>query len=205
MTDTIRAAQSDLAFMKAVAEDRGALPPILGAHLLAVGLPFGLNTLYVWAGIAGFVPWPDHLSDWMWWSWAPAAAVYLPAVVFLSLRSRGLTLGPAARAFAASWTAVMLMTFAVVGVLVVASIRSGTAFYAVWPSLAFALYGGAWTMTGVVRGRVLVLGVAAGCFLMALICAFMTGVNEQWLAVGIGLLLFMAAPGAVMMRKKTGT
>src|SRR5262245_16821420 len=104
MSDTIRTAQNDLAFMRSVAEDRGALPPILGAHLLAVGLPFGLNMIYTWAGIAGFVPWP---GDWAIWSWAPAAAAYVLAVIFIALRSRGVALGPAAHVFAATWTAVM--------------------------------------------------------------------------------------------------
>lgn len=203
MTDTIRAAQNDLAFMKAIAEDRGALPPILGAHLLAVGLPFGLNVIYAWAGISGFVPSPDQPRDWMIWAWAPAAAIYLLAVIFISLRSRGVTLGPAARAFAAAWTAVTLMTFTVIGVLVLASVRTGIGFYPVWPSLAFALYGGAWTMMGVVRRKLPVIGVAAGCLLTALACAYLTGLNEQWLVVGIGLLLFLAAPGAAMMRKPT--
>ena len=95
----------------------------------------------------------------------------------------------------------MVMTFTVVGVIVLASIRTGIGFYPLWPSLAFALYGGAWTMMGVVRGKLPVLAVAGGCLLAALICAYLTGLNEQWLVVGIGLLLLLAAPGAAMMRK----
>jgi len=69
MTDRAQSARSDLAFMKEVAEDRGPLPSILGAHLLAVGAPYGLNVIYAWAGMRGFVPWPE---EWQVWSWAPA-------------------------------------------------------------------------------------------------------------------------------------
>jgi hypothetical protein len=202
MNDAARAAQSDLAFMREVAEDRGPLPPILGAHLLAAGLPFGLNMIYMWAGFAGFLPWSQQPRDWMIWSWAPAVIAYLPMMIFAIYRSRGVVLGPAARTFAAAWTAVMLMTFAVIGALVVASLRSGTGYYAVWPALAFAIYGGAWTMMGVVRRKTWMLGVAVGSFLTALGCAALTGMNDQWLAVGAGLLLFLAAPGAAMMRPR---
>jgi hypothetical protein len=200
MSDAMRAAQHDLAFMREIAEDRGPLPPILGAHLLAAGLPFGLNLIYTWAGLAGLLPWPQQRGEWVIWSWAPAVIAYIPMLIFAFYRSRGVVLGPAARTFAAAWTAVMVMTFAVVGVLVVASMRSGTGFYAVWPSLAFTIYGGAWTMMGVVRRKVVELCIAAGCFLTALGCAALTGSNDQWLALGAGLLIFLAAPGAAMMR-----
>jgi hypothetical protein len=60
MTDNARAARDDLAFMKELVEDRGTLPSILGAHLLAVGAPFGLNVIYAWAGMAA---WNDCLPS----------------------------------------------------------------------------------------------------------------------------------------------
>jgi hypothetical protein len=198
MTDDARAARDDLAFMKELAEDRGPMPSILGAHLLAVGAPFGLNVVYAWAGLRGFAPWP---AQWEVWSWAPGTAVYLPILAFILFRGRNAPQGPASRAFAAAWTGVGLMTWAIIAVLVVATPRTSPMIWAVWPALAVSLYGGAWTSISLVRRRYWGLAVAAGCFATAIACAALINTPEHWLAMGLGLLLFMAVPGALIMRR----
>ncbi|HEY7799478.1 MAG TPA: hypothetical protein VIA80_11980, partial [Hyphomonadaceae bacterium] len=63
------------------------------------------------------------------------------------------------------------------------------------------LYGGAWTSISLIRRRYWGLAVAAGCFATAIACAALINTPEHWLAMGSGLLLFLAAPGAVIMRK----
>ncbi|MDP3739050.1 MAG: hypothetical protein Q8R02_16775 [Hyphomonadaceae bacterium] len=197
MTDRAQSARHDLAFMKELAEDRGPLPSILGAHLLAVGAPYGLNVIYAWAGMRGFVPWPE---DWYVWSWAPGTAVYLPILAVILFTSRGLSVGPAGRAFAAAWSGVGLMTWVIIALLAIAASRTGLVIWTIWPALAVTLYGGAWTVIGLVRRRYWSLLVAAGCFATALSCAALIDTPEHWLAMGLGLLLCMAVPGAAMMR-----
>jgi hypothetical protein len=198
MIDQARAAREDLAFMKELAEDRGPLPSILGAHMLAIGAPFGLNVIYAWAGMRGFVPWP---ADWEVWSFGPATAVYLPLLGLIMFKSRHTTHGPASRAFAAAWAGVGLMTWVIIAILVIATPRTGPQIWTVWPALAVSLYGGAWTSISLVRRRYWGLAVAAGCFATAIACAALINTPEHWLAMGLGLLFFLAAPGVVIMRK----
>src|SRR5262245_9967026 len=118
-----RIAQSDLAFMRAVAEDRGPLPRLFWAHLFAVGALFGVNVLLAYAGLAGLVSSP---RSWMVWSWAPAGVIYALAYVWLHIQTSRRApefSGPAARAFAAAWSGVLLVTAAIVAVVWIASAR----------------------------------------------------------------------------------
>jgi hypothetical protein len=196
MTD-IDSARADLAFMKELAEDRGPLPWILGAHMIAVGSTFGLNLIYTWGGLSGLVPWPQ---DWDIWAWAPATAVYVPVVLWLSWRGKQNPPGPASRAFGAAWAGVGIMTAVIVATLTVASYSTGQNFFAVWPALAMALYGGAWFAFSMAQKRNWGFGVAAGCFATALACAALIGSPEHWLAMGLGSLLFLTGPGLIMVR-----
>jgi hypothetical protein len=197
-TDSARAARADLAFMRELAEDRGPLPWQLGAHMIAVGGTFGLNLIYTWAGLRGFVPWPE--GEWNTWAWAPATVVYLPLVVWLTWRGKREPQGPASRAFAAAWSGVGAMTAVVLGSLIIATYTTGENHFRVWPSLAMALYGGAWMAFSIAQRRHWGIGVAIGCFATALACSALIGTPEHWLAIGLGSLLFMAAPGIAMLR-----
>jgi hypothetical protein len=198
MIDQARAAREDLAFMKELAEDRGPMPSILGAHMLAVGAPFGLNVIYAWAGMRGFAPWP---TEWQIWAWLPGTIIYLPMLALIIFKSRNAPQGPTSRAFAAAWAGAGIMTWVIISVLVVATPNAGPAIWAVWPALAVTLYGGAWTSISLIRRRYWGLAVAAGCFATAIACAALINTPEHWLAMGLGLLLFMAVPGALIMRK----
>jgi hypothetical protein len=202
MTDALREARDDLAFLREVAEDRGPLPSHLGAHLFWPGLLYGLNVIYSWAGLTGFAPWP---ADWYAWAYMPATIVYIPICLWLTLRSRQQHWGPGARIFAAAWSGVSIMVFTIVGIMIAASIKSGINYAAVWPPIVLALYAGAWLALGIVLRRLWAILVAIGCSLTAILIATLTGAPEAWLVMGIGMLLFMAAPGAVMMRKKTAS
>lgn len=199
MTD-IESARADLAFMRELAEDRGPLPWLLGAHMIAVGATFGLNLVYTWAGLRGFVPWPE--GDWNTWSWAPAAAVYTPAVLWLTWRGKREPQGPASRAFTAAWSGVGAMAAVVLASLIIATYSTGENMFRVWPALATALYGGAWMAFSIAQRRYWGVAVALGCFATALACAVLIGSPEHWLAMGLGSLLFLAAPGVAMARNR---
>jgi hypothetical protein len=198
MTDSVRAAREDLAFLKAVADDRGPLPALLGAHLLALGCCYGANLVYIWAARAGYVPWPEA---WMNVAWIPGTIPYIPWVLVLTVRGRGEVLGPTARVFGAAWVAMALMTFTIVLVMMTAAARTGRSFHEVWPPIAFALYGGSWTVIGLIRRRLPDILIACGCFVTAIVSASVITRPELWLVLGLGLLLFIAAPGAAIVRQ----
>lgn len=196
MTDSAR---DDLAFMRAVAEDRGPLPSVLGAHLFSVGLLYGLNLIYGWAGYSGLVPWP---KDGMVWLYIPASVVYVPICIWLNIRGTRISWGPGARAFAAAWSGVGVVTITVVAIMFLATLRTGIPYHETWPAIALALYGGAWCMFAIVRGRLWAFLVSLGCCASAVACAALIHNNELWLAMGVGLLLFVGLPGFAMMRAR---
>ena len=174
------------------------MPAVFGAHLLAIGLPYGLNLMDIWAARAGYVGWPDALASLV---WIPGTLVYLPLGLWLVFRGPKPVIGPTVRVFGAAWIATGLMTLVVVLVIVVATIQTGRSFHDVWPSIAFALYGGSWTVVGLIRRRLFDVVLALGCFATAVASAAFIGRPELWLALGIGLILFLAAPGVTILRR----
>lgn len=197
MSETADTARNDLAFMKAVVEDRGPLTGVFGAHLFWPGLIFGLNFIYIWAIAAERAPWPfSGLS----WAWVPGAVIYGLVAIYLWRRFGGVTLGPSARGFAAAWSTVGAMSAASVSVLLIASARTGHPFYEAWPSLAFVIYGGCWMAGAVIRRRRWLAIVAAVSFGAASLSAWRIEEPDMWLVNAAGVLLCVAVPGAVILR-----
>ena len=190
MSESIQSVQSDLAFMKAVVEDRVRLPWWLGAHLLAVGGLFGLNLL---AG--GTLLWPTSL-----WSWLPASVIYALVWFVINAKSDYASMGASARALGAVWLAVAAMSLVIVAGLVAAQKATGVGYVQIWPAIASALYGGAWTAGAIARRRGWMGLVAVGCFATAIACAACVGKPQMLIALGAGLIAFMAAPGFGLMR-----
>jgi hypothetical protein len=190
-------ARRDLAFIKAVAEDKGALPSALGWHLIAIGVIFGLEFIHIWAVFTDRAPWPDALRS---LPWLPGLVAYIPANLLINLRGRHMAWGPTARAFGAAWAAMGLMIVPAVAVLIIGQMQAGYPFFMVWPALAFVLYGGAWIVVAMIRGGVWHWLAAAGCFAVALLCALLIRDAAQWLVLAAGMLTFVALPGVAMLR-----
>ncbi len=199
MIDLMREAREDLAFMKAVAEDKGPLPGLIGAHLLAVGLPFGLNFILVWAVFAGRAPWWPH--GLVWATWVPGTLVYAPISLLLHLRGRSFTPGPTARLFFAAWASVGLIVLPILAVMTIAQLKTGLAFAMVWPALSFVLWGGAWASLAIIRRKAWHGIMAVISFATALASAALIDAPEAWLVMAVGILLCVAAPGAAIMRR----
>src|SRR5690242_7460104 len=124
MSDSTAAARNDLAFLKAVVEDRGPLPALLGWHLLAVGGIYGVGFVHIWGIFAQVFAWPD---SWRAFTWAPATIVYVPIVAWLSLKGARMVWGPAARVFAAAWGGMAAMILPILALMACASLRTGQA------------------------------------------------------------------------------
>ena len=159
---------SDLAFMRAVADDRGPMPRTIGEHMLVPGLIFGANFVLIWAVQANFLAMPTWFDK---FTWAPGAAFYLACYPVLMARSKGAAIGPGARAFAAVWCGVALMTLVSVAVIVAAAISTGRTFHETWPASAFVLYGGAWVTIAIIRKSWSWALVGAGSFVTAIAAA----------------------------------
>jgi hypothetical protein len=190
-------ARRDIAFIKAVAEDKGALPAALGWHLIAIGTIYGLDFIHLWAIFTGRAPWPEALQS---VPWLPGVIAYLPANLVINLRARDMAWGPTARAFGAAWAAMALMIVPAVAVLLIGQLQAGHPFFMVWPALAFVLYGGAWVVVAIIRGGPWHWLTAAGCFGLALLCAVLIRDPAQWLVMAAGLFAFVALPGFFILR-----
>jgi hypothetical protein len=197
MDDVILAARSELAFLKALADDRGALPPVLGWHLVAIGAVFGLDFVHIWAVHAGLAPWP---TAWRWLVWVPGVIVYLPFNLVINARGRHDIAGPTGRAFGAAWATIAIIVPACLLVLTIAQARSGHPFYLVWPSFSFVLYGGTWILAALVSRRAAYGAVALGCLAAALASAALIGSAAQWLVLAAAFALVIALPGAAIVR-----
>ncbi|WP_293678423.1 hypothetical protein [uncultured Phenylobacterium sp.] len=199
MTDAVRAARDDLAFLKAVAEDRGPLPAILGAHLVAVGAAFTPDLVLVWAIYTGRADWwPQSLA---WATWAPGVALWLPAYLILQRRGRGQGFGPSARVFAAAWGAMGLMTVATLALFAAAQAATGAFYFQLWPAMGFVLWGGAWSVVAIIRKRLWLGAIALLSFALGVGCAALLKSPDVWLALAAGLGLVFALPGAVILRQ----
>jgi hypothetical protein len=189
---------SDLAFMRAVADDRGPMPRTIGEHMLVPGLVFGANFALIWAAQAGLFTAPGWFNG---LAWAPGAVIYLLCWPVLWKRAQGSAIGPAARAFAAVWCAVAVMTLAFVGFMVVASYANQKPYFETWPASAFILYGGAWAALAVVRRSWGWAAVAAGSFATAIAAAAVLLHPAAYLIMAIGLVLVVALPGLAIIRR----
>lgn len=197
MTDSTQAARDDLAFLRALTDDRGPLPWSAGAYCLAVGVIFGLNLLAIWilqlSGRAA--PMMEVLA------WAPGSLVYLVAHLLIRRRSRGESIGPTARMLGATWLAVHAMTLFMVLALLIAHAATGVGYVKIWPAIAWGLYGGAWTAAGLVRRQTWAFVTAAGSFAFALAIASQIDSIGLWLALGLGALWSFALPGVMILRQ----
>jgi hypothetical protein len=188
--------------MKAFAEDRGALPAQFGANLLAPGLIYGITVFVAWGMLIGALHLPMRWIDWL---WVPGTLVYLPVLRLIERSNRSETWGPSKQVFSAAWTAMGIMSAAVLVCLVLARGRYNAPFLLLWPPMAFTLYGGTWTMVGIIRRQPWYWVVGVGCFVTAFACASLISKPTEWLVMGIGILLWVAVPGAVIMFRARAT
>lgn len=198
MSDRTQSVHADIAFMKALASDGGEVPAIAGAHLVAAGVIYGLPTVMAGAVLAGWIDLPRVWTNWA--GWAPTL-VYIPVMFVLIWVGRTAKAGAASRAMAAAWGGIGLVTLTILASLVAVGWRLHDPRFLVhaWPPVALALYAGAWLVFAIVRGRPRWSAVTLGCIVTAIATALATETPWNLVVLGLGLLAWMAAPGAVLM------
>jgi hypothetical protein len=204
VTDETKALRDDIAFIKALSEDSGRALSRDGAVMIAVGVIFGLNAFRFWGIAAGFLDWAKPMANWM---GLDALAVFLVVLQVVLRRFRGVARGAASRAMSAAWTGVGLAFGVAVISLGIAAWRLQQPLLVLWvfPLVLFTLYGAAWWIAFAVKRRVWFGGVATGSFITALVCALLTGRSDEWAVLGLGLFLWVAAPGVAILREARAT
>jgi len=198
MTDHMQAIRDDLAFMREMSvSDEAATARKTGAIFLLGGVVFAAASVEAWAAATSLAP------GWtMAWVWPGAMLVYIAALTVILSR------GPKARGVrdrtaAMAWTAIGCAIFAIMAGFAAASwqIHNATIF-AGTPTVILALYGAGWTVAATVSRRRWMGWVALGAYLGAVAIGFLVTNPLIFLVYAAALLLLVAAPGVVLMRRK---
>ena len=200
MTDQMQAIHDDLAYMKALAAEGKRTPLLGGAVGLAAGLIFGVASLVCWAIQRGIIAAP---LMWQAWIWLGAFVLFMGALVVLVGRSHRKPGASATtnRAVKAVWKGAGLAIFVLaLGTIYLTSRFNTWLVWAAFCSIILALYGVCWTVSAAMSDRKWMWWIAYGSFAGSLGMALMIGTGFEYLAYAIGLFLFAALPGWLMMR-----
>lgn len=201
MTD-IDSIRSDLAFMRAMADDGRMPSPQGGAILAGGGFIFGLASFVAWALLDGRLP---GGAPAVWIPWAAAMAVFTPVLV-LSLRAIGREKGkevdqglPAVAGMA--WAGLGGAMFTLIVAAVAANVVTGSpAVWAFVPSVFVALYGAGWTVNCAASGRSWMRTVALASFAASVVLACLAGSPAVYLGYGAALIALGGLPGLALAR-----
>ncbi|MBB2163893.1 hypothetical protein HLH26_04960 [Gluconacetobacter sp. 1b LMG 1731] len=192
----------DLTFMRALAEAGRNAPLTSGPYFLTAGLVFGLASFVAWAVATGHTLLPPQAQVWV---WLAAMVVYLPVIWFLNRAQLGRpgSVVMVNRAIGMMWSGLG----SGIGIMFLAGMvlawRCGTpVVWAMFPSLILAVYGAGWSATAVIAGQSWLRGVAAGAFAGALAVAAMIDSPVLLLLYGLLILLLVALPGWVLLRRE---
>ena len=117
------------------------------------------------------------------------------------IASGRLTVGPVSRVVAAAWTAVSLgiFTLFLATAITVWQLANPKGIWVI-NSIVFTVYGMAWFVSAVASGVRWMRWTAYGCFLTAIVVAFVAGSSLSYPIGAAGLFLFAVLPGIALVR-----
>lgn len=194
--------QDDLAYLKSlVAGDGGAkATKLFGQVYFIAGALYGFQTLVQWAAGAGlFVMGDAAMLAFV----IAVSAIFIAVIIVLSWRNRNLAQGGLnTRAVNAAFSATgmaNLVLIAVIGWRAYA--EQSLTVWLLYPIVVFVLQGAAWLVSFYLLRRLWHGLVAFGWFATSLAMSFTMGDLSFAMVVAAALLLLMALPGYVMMRR----
>lgn len=200
MTQKIQDVQDDLAFMRSMAEGPPLRWEMFGQTYLVAGLIYGAQCLFHWCQIQGWIvlaPMPALIIS------LSFTGVFLAFLAWmLWRRGRAPVLGASNRAVNAAFAGAGTTNIVMVALFgLVASRHHSLIIWMIYPAMVFALQGAAWLVTAMIRRRAWMAVIAVGWFGSA-IAMGLTIDSPGYIAVcGGSLLLWMAFPGALMLRQ----
>jgi len=204
MNDQISTLKDDLAFMRALAQE-GRAPPLLGGAVLVIaGVVYSTASLIDWAMTVGVIKGSNFWAGGVWIAamivqWAAMAGLkrYWPR------QTKPGAMAPTNRAFRWAWAGCGYALITIfLGSLLAAQRLQSPLVFVTFPTIVFAIYGAAWTVSAVMSASRWVRWVAGGCFVAAIGMAASPSPADTYLAFAACLLLLMAAPGFALMRQE---
>jgi hypothetical protein len=166
--------------------------------LIVAGLIYGVQCLAQWAGIVGLVPAPLVLNLWV---GVGPTVLCVAVTAAMTIRNRGASQTSIQRALNAVFSSIGMANVSMVAVFgLVAFKRHDWTIWELYACVVFAFQGAAWLAAFALQKRVWMLGVALGWFASAVALSLLLGTATYILVAGLALLLFLAAPGWVMLR-----
>jgi len=196
-------AADDLAFLRALAEGGRESQMATGAGLLAGGVLYALQCFVFGAQMYGWL----HMSDAVQTAFAAGVTVvFLLAIAWITWRNRGSVEsgGVVARALQAAFASAGMATLALVAAFGLVAVRERSlTIWLLFPCAVFALQGAAWMIAWMLRRRTWLAVVAFGWLLCAVALSWSIETPLYPFVAGAALVLFMAIPGAIIMRPST--
>jgi hypothetical protein len=199
MNSENHSARDDLAFLRALAEGGGESQRGTGIALVLGGLLYGLQCFVAGAQAYGWV----QLSDAVMTVFSIGITVaFLVSISWMSWLGRNAPQGGVvARALSAAFASAGTATLSMLCVFASVAIRDKSlTIWLLYPCAVFALQGAAWMVAWMLRRRGWLGVVALGWFASAIVLAQTIDTPLYPMIAGVALVLFMAVPGAVMMR-----
>ena len=200
MTNKIQDVQDDLAFLRALADGPPLRWELFGQAYLAGGLIYGLQCLFHWGQAQGWIvlsPMSSLIVS------LGFTAVFLAVLaIMIWRRGRSPVLGMANRAISSAFAGVGLTNLVMVALFAaVATRHHSLTIWMIYPAVVFALQGAAWLVAAMVRRRPWMTVIAIGWFGSTITLGLAIDTPAYIAVLGFSLLLWMALPGALMMRQ----
>ena len=200
MSSTPQSAQDDLAFMRSLVQSGSGIQVQFGEIYFAAGLCYGVQMIL---SATQNLAWTPARGAWTLTIGLAPSVVFFAALSWIIWRHRhAAPTGVVGRAIGAMFGCVGLANLALIAVIGSVALRERSlTTWLIYPCAVFVLQGAAWLAAFSLRRRGWLGLVAAGWFATAIIMALCVQTPNYFiLSCGIGLLLFMVVPGAVMIR-----
>ncbi|MDV6332233.1 hypothetical protein [Asticcacaulis sp. 201] len=191
--------QSDIDYIKSLAEDGSKGPLKNGATLFCAGLIYGVAAIAHYAMIMNWIPKSGAMSAVIWIGASILFGICATVFGINRMRVKG---SVSNRATASAWSAVGIGIFSFIACLVIIANIYQTfepLSYLIAPVILL-LYGMGWWVSALMSGQGWLKLVSFGCFLGAPAISFLAGNALQMLAYAACLFLFAMVPGIVLMR-----
>lgn len=192
--------QSDIDYMKSLAQDGQRGPLRNGVTLMAAGLIYAAASVAQYPVALNILPQSGNLSAAI---WLISTFVFVIVAVTAGRRSRSAVCNAGNRAAGAAWSAVAIAIVATIATLALVGRTSEEAVHAavsfITPAVLI-LYGIGWWVSASMNGGGWLRWVSLSSFAAAPLVALLADRPEQLLAYAACLILFAAVPGFILMR-----
>ena len=191
--------ETELAYIRALAEQGSIGPMRNGAALVAAGGVYAAAAVAQYLAVKGVLPPTAWMSALIWFG---ATGVFAALSFMFRFNRYSARKSVGGRAAAAIWSGIgIAIMFFILCVIVIANVLKdfAAASFLIAP-VVLILYGIGWWVGGTISGKAWVKWVAFGSFLTAPLITLLAGRPEQLLAYAACLVVFTSVPGAIIMR-----